>query len=187
MATPLGGSNDAGRSRTRRFSDRCGTLNVLVASTAGRQHQNMICDRCGVKLTTTAARRRRFGHIDLSDPIVHPLGESAERLGAIPVLPAAFVESPGGEALADLYDELLRSVLSESSEGLVGSFNRLLVLLLPGVIVAHDWDLQEAEVLACGLALAPRLSTAGDTCGFCGYPLEGLEVLVCPACGKKLG
>jgi hypothetical protein len=151
----------------------------------GREYQNMICDRCGVKVTTRAARRQRFGHIDLPNPIVHPLGQRAERLGAIPVLPTVFVESRGGEGLADLYDELVRSVLSESFEGMVGSFNCLLELLLPTVIVAHQWDLQEAEVLACGLALAPHVSRAHDTCCFCGYPLEGLEVLVCPGCGKK--
>jgi hypothetical protein len=152
----------------------------------GMKYKGMICDRCGVKVTTRAARRRRFGHIDLPEPIVHPLGRSAERLHAIPVLPAAFVESRGGEGLADLYDELVRSVLSASLERLVGSFNRLLELLLPAVIIAHDWDLQEAEVLACGLAMAPRVSTAHDTCGSCGYPLEGLEVSICPGCGKNL-
>lgn len=152
----------------------------------GPKYQNMICDRCGVKVTTRAARRQRFGHIDLPGPIGHPLGESAESLNAIPVLPAAFLESRSGERLADLYDELVRSVLTQSLEGLVGSFKRLVELLLPAVIVAHEWELQEAEVLAFGLALAPRVSTPHDTCGFCGYPLEGLEVLVCPGCGKKL-
>ncbi|HTU22091.1 MAG TPA: hypothetical protein VMG10_28890 [Gemmataceae bacterium] len=145
----------------------------------------MICDRCGVKLTTGTVRWQRFGHIDLPGPIIHPLGQREELLSAIPVLPAAFVESPRGEPLADLYDELVRSVSSESLEELVGSFNRLLELLLPIVIVAHEWNLQEAEALTCGMALVPRVSSACDTC-LCGYPLEGLEVLVCPGCGKKL-
>jgi hypothetical protein len=152
----------------------------------GPKYQNMICDRCGVKVTTVAARRQRFGHIDLPCPIVHPLGERTERLGAIPVLPAAFVDSRGGDGLADLYDELVRSVLSEYVEGLVGTFNRLLELLLPAVIVAHEWDLQEAEGLACGLTLASRMSTAHDTCDLCGYPIEGLKVPVCPGCGRNL-
>jgi hypothetical protein len=146
----------------------------------------MICDRCGVKLTTRTVRWQRFGHIDLPGPIVHPLGQCGERLSAIPVLPAAFVESRGGEHLADLYDELVRPVSAESLEGLVGSFNRLLELLLPIVIIAHEWNLLEAEVLTCGMALVPRVSSVYDTCGFCGYPLEGLEVQVCPGCGKKL-
>jgi hypothetical protein len=146
----------------------------------------MICDRCGVKLTTRAARWQRFGHIDLANPVVHPLAQSGERLSAIPVLPAAFVESRGGQHMADLYDELVRSVSSESSEGLVGSFDRLLRLLLPIVVVAHKWNLREAEVLICGMALVPSVYSAVDTCGICGYPLEGLDVLVCPGCGKNL-
>ena len=152
----------------------------------GPKYQNMICDRCGVKLTTRTVRWQRFGHIDLPGPFVHPLGQSEECLSAIPVLPAAFVESRGGEHLADLYDEMVWSVSSESLEEFVESFNRLLELLLPIVIVAHEWNLLEAEVLTCGMALVPRVSSAYDTCGFCGYLLEGLEVLVCPGCGTKL-
>jgi hypothetical protein len=151
----------------------------------GQKHENMICDRCGVKLTTRAARRWRFGHIDLRQPIIHPFGKSAEQLGAIPVLPADFVESGRGEKLAVLYDELVRSLACESSDGVVKSFNRLLELLVPLVTLAHEWDLQEGELLCFGMALVPRLNTVNDTCGSCGYPLEGLEVLVCPGCGKK--
>jgi hypothetical protein len=152
----------------------------------GPKHQNLICDRCGVKVTTRAARRQRFGHIDLRAPIVHPLGENGQSLDALPVLPAAFVESHAGKALAELYDELVRSALSESLKRLVDSFVRLLNSLRPVVIVAHDWDLQDAEVLACGLALSPRVISANDACVVCGYPLEGLEELVCPGCGRKL-
>jgi hypothetical protein len=151
----------------------------------GAKYQNMICDRCGVKLTTSIARRQRFGHIDLPVPVVHPFGQSRERLSAIPVLPAAFVESGGGKHLADLYEELVRWVSSESLEELVGSFNRLLELLLPIVIVAHEWNLQEAEVLTCGMALVPRVSSVYDIC-LCGNLLEGLDVPFCPGCGKKL-
>jgi hypothetical protein len=156
----------------------------------GLKYENMICDRCGVKVTTGTVRRRRFGHIDLPGPIVHPLGENGEHISAISVLPAAFVESRGGGRLAELYDELVRGSLSESVEGLVGSFQRLLELILPAAIVAHEWDLQEAEVLTWGLVLEARASstsTAHDACAFCGYPLEGLEVLVCPGCRQKLG
>jgi hypothetical protein len=156
----------------------------------GPKHQNMICDRCGVKVTTPAVRRRRFGHIDLPVPIVHPLGQNAERLSAIPVLPAALIESRGGEGLADLYDELLRSILSQALDGLSGSFNRIIELLLPAVVFTHQWDLQEAQLLACGMALVDHrlqhIGSAHDTCGSCGYPLEGLSVQICPGCGKKL-
>jgi hypothetical protein len=152
----------------------------------GRKYQNMICDHCGVKLTTRTARRQRFGHIDLPVPVAHPLGQRGELLYAMPVLPAAFVESPGGECLAALYDELVRSVLFPPFEELIGCLNRLLESLLPVVLVAHEWNLGETEVLACGLAVVSHVGPAQDTCGCCGYPLEGLYVLVCPGCGTKL-
>jgi len=33
--------------------------------------KNIICDRCGVKVTTSKERRRRMGHITLAAPVVH--------------------------------------------------------------------------------------------------------------------
>lgn len=35
------------------------------------KYQGIICDRCGVEVTTSAVRRERMGHIKLAAPIVH--------------------------------------------------------------------------------------------------------------------
>ncbi|MEY3231675.1 MAG: hypothetical protein RL689_1764 [Planctomycetota bacterium] len=37
----------------------------------GTKHKNIICDRCGVKVTHSRVRRKRMGHINLASPIVH--------------------------------------------------------------------------------------------------------------------
>ena len=37
----------------------------------GIKYKGMVCDRCGVKLTTSKVRRQRMGHIDLAAPVVH--------------------------------------------------------------------------------------------------------------------
>jgi hypothetical protein len=153
----------------------------------GSKYKNMICDRCGVKVTTRAARRQRFGHIDLQVPVLHPLGQSAELLSTIPVLPAVFFESHAGKRLGEIYDELVRSVLVDSSKEFVTGFHGLLDMLLPIATFAHEWGLEEAETLAWGLALEVRLGPASGTCSYCGYPLEGLDVPACPGCGNKLG
>jgi hypothetical protein len=58
----------------------------------GSKYRGMICDICGVKVTPTSVRRERFGHIELPSPVIHPLGQSGERLSAVPVLPAALVQ-----------------------------------------------------------------------------------------------
>jgi hypothetical protein len=129
----------------------------------GAKHANMICDHCGVKVTTCAVRRKRFGHVELPGPVVHPFATKAELLLAIPVLPAVFVESRAGQSLADLYDELARMVSSESVEGLADCLNRLLDLLLPIAIVAHEWHLHDGETLAFGMALVPHASSAYET------------------------
>jgi hypothetical protein len=83
-------------------------------------------------------------------------------VSTIPVLPAAFFESSGGEALVKLYDDLMLAVLSESPEQLRIGWNRLVELLLPLLTVAQKWDLQEASVIARGLALERRASEANS-------------------------
>jgi hypothetical protein len=109
----------------------------------------MICDWCGVKVTSPAVRRERFGHVKLAAEVRHPLGVSADLLAAFPVLPAAYVTSPAGEPLAGLYEELV--------EGTPGpTLNRLVEVILPAVQLAHEWNLTEAVKLARGLALAQR-------------------------------
>ncbi|GAB4149930.1 MAG: hypothetical protein Kow00107_00260 [Planctomycetota bacterium] len=37
----------------------------------GIRYKNIICDRCGVKVTTASVRRQRMGHINLAEPVVH--------------------------------------------------------------------------------------------------------------------
>src|SRR5690606_20459682 len=37
----------------------------------GTKYKGIICDRCGVKVTHSRARRKRMGHINLAAPIVH--------------------------------------------------------------------------------------------------------------------
>jgi len=37
----------------------------------GIKYKDIICDRCGVKITHSKVRRSRFGHINLAAPIVH--------------------------------------------------------------------------------------------------------------------
>src|SRR5262245_3654096 len=62
----------------------------------GPRHEGMVCDRCGVKVTTREERRSRFGHVDLPVPVPHPLGDADDLVGAVPVLPAGFLEAPAG-------------------------------------------------------------------------------------------
>lgn len=37
----------------------------------GIKYRNIVCDRCGVKITTSKVRRERMGHINLAAPVVH--------------------------------------------------------------------------------------------------------------------
>jgi hypothetical protein len=123
---------------------------------SGARFRGMICDVCGVKLTSPAVRRVRFGHIDLASEIQHPLASDPHPLSALPVLPADFVSSPAGASLANLYEDLVRLVALNRSEMAAGLFGQLAHMLLPAVQLADEWRLAEAPVLARGLALEPR-------------------------------
>ena len=114
----------------------------------------MICGLCGVKVTTCQARRQRFGHITLPIAISHPLGDGGEHLSAVPILPAAFWQTSTGSQLAKEYDELARDAVSGTERLLVEGVTRVFELLLPVVILAHEWNLMEANILAQGLAIA---------------------------------
>jgi hypothetical protein len=151
----------------------------------GQRHQGMICDRCGVKLTTQDQRRERFGHIDLASPIAHPFG-GHEALSVIPVLPAAFTHSHAGDKLGVLYDRLVELNATDSQPHEAAGVEQLFGLLGPLVVIAHEWNLQEAPTLARGLALERRGPRVGDYACGCGYPLAGLDPAVCPGCGKRL-
>ena len=150
----------------------------------GRQYEGMICDRCGVKLTTPDQRRRRFGHIDLTCPVPHPCGE--ENLCAVPVLPAAVVCSEEGAKLAPLYDRLVGLSAAEAPRHTSACLEELFGLLLPLVVVAHHRNLQESATLARGMALERRAAPSEDHCCECGYPLTGLDTAACPGCGRQL-
>jgi hypothetical protein len=158
-------------------------LECACGTYRGEGQRNMICDRCGVKVASLEVRRHRFAHIDLALVIPHPLGGGNAQLSKIPVLPAGFIESSGGEALAGLYEGLLRAATIQSDEQLRTGIDRLVDLLLPVLSLAHTWDLQETATLARGLAL--ELRTDDERCPHCGYPLEGLASPTCPACGKQ--
>jgi hypothetical protein len=152
----------------RIFGPLCG-YHCACGKYQGRKYENMICDRCGVKITSRECRWKRFGHIDLLLQIPHPLEKAPAQLDAIPVLPAAFRESKEGEKLVPLYDDMVKynsyflrsssvppAISSQAVEKLTAAFEEITKVLIPMVCVAHEWNLQEASMLARGLALINR-------------------------------
>ncbi len=146
----------------------------------------MICDRCGVKIAPTNIRRSRFGHVELSAGIPHPAAQAGEIIEAYPILPAAFFRSPQGADLADLYDDLVRANDSGDPADIAGVVGRIHDLLVPIVIQAHNWNLQDADTLARGLCLVRETPAVDDRCQACGYPLAGLDLDTCPGCGRRI-
>jgi hypothetical protein len=128
----------------------------LCGKYQGTRYRGMICDRCGVKVTTREERRTRFGHVDLPAPVPYPLGDESDLVAAVPVLPAAFRECPAGGGLANAYEELVQAAAAESRDDLAAGLRRLTDCLLPVLTLAHDWALPQSSVLARGLILESR-------------------------------
>jgi hypothetical protein len=120
----------------------------------GSTYKGMICDICGVKVTTPAVRRERFGHIEFACAAQHPLADTTHQIDAFPVLPAAFLCSISGRKLADTYESLVES----AAHGALTppDLAALVEILLPVVQIAHEWSLTESALLARGLALESR-------------------------------
>jgi RNA polymerase Rpb1, domain 1 len=122
----------------------------------GAKHRNMVCDTCGVKVTTPIVRRARFGHVDLMVPVPHPFSDCREMLSALPILPAVFLESYAGRAIAGLYEELIDLESPHCIEEAGRVIERLFSLLLPAARISLEWGLDEAELFTRGLALVHR-------------------------------
>jgi DNA-directed RNA polymerase subunit beta' len=43
----------------------------LCGKYRGKRYEGTVCDRCGVEVTLSYERRKRFGHIDLAAPVAH--------------------------------------------------------------------------------------------------------------------
>jgi hypothetical protein len=154
----------------------------------GFKYKGMICDRCRVKATDTECRRTRFGHVELASPVGPPLGSRTDTLKALPILPAAYFQSPGGTRLAELYDALV-AANGALELGRVERIEwQICDLLAPMMIQAHLWNIHAADTFAHGMALERKGAGAWDDarCDRCGYPLEGLGAVDCPSCGMPI-
>jgi hypothetical protein len=130
----------------RRYACACGKYE-------GSKYANIICDICGVKITTPDARRTRCAHINLEVEISHPLGTEKDRLNSVPALPASFVEADSGGELLSAYDVIGRA---KGERDVAEGFTRLCEVLSPVLVMAHCWDLSDRLLIAHGMALKDR-------------------------------
>lgn len=116
----------------------------------------MICDMCGVKVATKSIRSTRFAHIDLTIDVQHPLDPEAI-LSCFPVVPADFLESPVGEQLQGLYDQLIETNARGNPDDVSKTANGIVEWLTPVVVTLQNWNIQPAcNTLAHGIALEAR-------------------------------
>ena len=96
------------------------------------RYKGIICDRCGVEVTTKSVRRERMGHISLAVPVIHIwfwkslpskigyiLGMSAKQLERIIYYESYVVIEPGNSGLNEkdlISEEEYFQIISESTE-----------------------------------------------------------------------
>jgi hypothetical protein len=195
------------RKETQSWSEQRGTLddqrifgplcdNQCACETyKGEKYRGMICHICGTKITRTDVRRRRFGHVQFPLPVPHPLGNRNTLLSVFPILPAAF-HSRGRSHVTPLYDELIKAIEAATKRLPKADFDPLKTIvpvlqavieeILPSATYAQESSLPERDVLARGLALVPASSSTSERCDYCGYPLEGLGLDICPGCENRI-
>jgi hypothetical protein len=123
----------------------------------GSENARVVCPICGVRIAASVSRKIRMAHINLPVKIPHPFVADAERIDAIPIVPAYYWQTVAGEPLAKAYEEVVhQSLTTPSVEDLVGAY---------GVVIAHvealfehapESDPDERERLARGLAMKLR-------------------------------
>jgi hypothetical protein len=118
----------------------------------GIQFENMVCDMCGVKIASKNLRNQRFGHVDFTEPLVHPFDTSC-RLTCFPVLPANYFESPAGSALQELYDRLIMSIQTGNPRLREEVVCSIIGVLTPIAQMAYNWSLPSVNTISRGLAL----------------------------------
>ena len=123
---------------------------------AGSDREGQICDICGVKIATREVRRRRFGHINLLQPTSQPWSQAPVSIDPFPVLPAVIRESSAGLTLNGLYEMVLSGAVEREPRLMLDGLRALFDRLLPVLAVASDWSLEDARLIANGLALVPR-------------------------------
>ena len=127
----------------------------------GQRFAGIICDRCGVKVTTRRQRRRRFGHINLASPIAHPFGAPGMVLHAVPVLPAAVLRSRDGSPLSPLYEQIVLANDGGNVPLVAQNFNLIIDRLIPLLLTLEGWRLDGARRIARGMALDRIGAAAG--------------------------
>ncbi len=110
----------------------------------GLEYNGIICDLCGVKIATTDARRRRFGHIKFpTKHIEHPF-DSSVKMGCFPVIPAIYLESPSGRELCEYYERLLAEPFS---------LFQLIEYLAPMAENSIRWLTEDSDIFTRGIGL----------------------------------
>jgi hypothetical protein len=127
----------------------------------GFQFSQSICDVCGVKITSTDARRTRFGHIDFGRPVVLEVCNESREYDSFPVLPAAIRESVCGMPLNGLYEEMLAAGQNGDSDAIRRIYDDIYVLLIDAAVFSVEWSLRDADTLLKGLGLRLKGGEAG--------------------------
>ena len=131
-------------------------FNCVCGKYQGEQFANMICDRCGVKVTYSSARSERFGHIEFTTDVPHPF-DTEVMMTCFPIVPADFMQSEAGKPLQTLYDQLIASNNDDKPRDVFATTVGIVELLTPVVVILHNWSLHTTrDQLARGIALLPR-------------------------------
>ena len=120
---------------------------------SGIEHKGIICDRCGVKVSSISVRWERFGHINFKQEIKYTIGNETQQIQALPVMPARYRESQAGRVLNDHYERIVVSNQEGDIKGIDNGIAGIKDILLPLMETAYSWGLPETDNIAHGLVI----------------------------------
>ncbi len=95
----------------------------------GRRYKGIVCDRCGVEITSSRVRRERMGHIELASPVAHiwflrsipsrmgmVLGVSRRDLSKVAYFVAYIITNVSEESKTEILDEIQEEYKAEVKE-----------------------------------------------------------------------
>ena len=116
----------------------------------GVKFSGMVCDCCGVKVTSVSERRARFGHIDLSlQSVGHPF-QPSQVMDCFPVIPGDYLLSESRGKLCQFYEQLLIDNTS---------VRQLADYLLPLAIDSLQSNAKDHGIYTRGIGLVERNAT----------------------------
>jgi len=128
----------------------------------GVKLKGVICDQCGVEITTADQRAWRMGHIDLAIGIPSPISNIDQRISVIAVLPPKYLITAGLSCVSNCYDDIVNCAAKADYRGVKTAYYSLAEEIVP-LLAESIPSGEKFKMLALAIGLCRKKKT-GHRC-----------------------